>query len=253
MSMPGERSVPDEGTVAAGDGRPKFVDAPKRRRLPSMLITSDFLFIHVPRTGGRFLRRLCEEYLPPERMIRNALSPHTEYHVVADDFADLPMIAFVRNPWDWYVSWYHYLMQTTPERRRGPMWETALAGGGNTFRRAVTMACTGEGLEDVYTRETMRQRGIDHYSAAYWRRAGVGAEEGRVEIGHYERLGEDFLAFLERHNVPVPDGLSKALNTEPPVGATRRDEYRAYYDDELRDLVAEKARGLIADHGYSFE
>jgi hypothetical protein len=60
------------------------------------------------------------------------------------------------------------------------------------------------------------------------------------------------MAFLERHEVPVPDEMSKALADAPRVGATHREGYRSYYDDELRDLVAEKARGVIADHGYSF-
>lgn len=250
--MTDERSIADDGTVAAGGGPPKAVNSSPDDRQSTMLITRDFLLLHVPRTGGRFLRKLCHDHLPPERMIRNTLDPHTEYRVVAHDFAYLPMIAFVRNPWDWYVSWYHHRMQeAAPEWRRGPQWETAFGGGQNSFRQAVTMACTGEGL-DVWTRETMRERGIDHYSAMFWRRAGSGAEAGRVEIGRYESLGDDFLAFLERHGVPVPDGLLKALNTDPAIGASRRDDYRAYYDDALRDLVAEKARDLIADYGYTF-
>jgi hypothetical protein len=252
MNMAEETPKTADRTVAADDGRPKFADAITRPRLPSMLITSDFLFLHVPRTGGRFLRTLCYEHLPPERMIRNALSPHTGYDVVAHDFADLPMIAFVRNPWDWYVSWYHHLMQTTPEEQRGPQWESAFGRGRNSFKQAVTIACTGDGFGKVQTVETMRERNIDHFSAMFWRRAGIGAEAGRVEIGRYENLGGDFMAFLERHDVPVPAEMSKALADAPRVGATHREEYRSYYDDELRDLVAEKARGVIADHGYSF-
>jgi hypothetical protein len=178
MSMAEETPRAADGTVAADDGRPKFADAITRPRLPSMLITSDFLFLHVPRTGGRFLRTLCYEHLPPERMIRNALSPHTGYDVVAHDFADLPMIAFVRNPWDWYVSWYHHLMQTTPEEQRGPQWESAFGRGQNSFKQAVTIACTGDGFGNVQTLETMRERNIDHFSAMFWRRAGIGAEAG---------------------------------------------------------------------------
>ena len=252
MSMAEERSTPDEGTGAAGDGRPDSVDAPAAADLSSMLITTDFLFLHVPRTGGRFLRKVCHEHLPPERIIHNTVDPHAEYPVVAGDFPDLPMIAFVRNPWDWYVSWYHHRMQASPEWQRGPQWETAFGAGQNSFRQAVTMACTGDGLTNVYTEETMRRRGVDHYSAAFWRRAGCGAKKGRVEIGRYENLGDDFAAFLGRHDVPVSNGLVNALDTEPPIGASRRNDYHSYYDDELRDLVAEKARDLIADYGYTF-
>ena len=250
--MAEERPKTVKSTLAGDDGRPKFVDAHTPPRLPSMLITSDFLFLHVPRTGGRFLRTLCYEHLPPERMIRNALNPHTEYEVVAHDFADLPMIAFVRNPWDWYVSWYHHVMQTIPEEQQGPQWETAFGRGQNSFKEAVTIACTGEGFGKVQTLQTMRERNIDHFSAMFWRRAGIGVEAGRVEIGRYENLGGDFMAFLQRHGVRVPTEMAKALEEAPRVGATEREQYRSYYDDELRDLVGEKARSLIADHGYSF-
>jgi hypothetical protein len=36
------------------------------------------------------------------------------------------------------------------------------------------------------------------------------------------------------------------------VRATRRRAYRDYYDDELRELVGEKARAIIERYGYSF-
>jgi hypothetical protein len=230
-------------------------DLELRARLHSMLITRDFVFLHVPKTGGQFVRRLCHQYLPSERIILNSLNAHSPYEKVATEYPDLPMVAFVRNPWDWYASWYHFFIERPPPPdQAGALWRTVFGEGRNSFRDAVTIACTGEGMGAVRGRELMRERGIDYYSAVHWRIAGVGAEAGRVEMCRFESLGDDFVAFLERHGVPVPEGLYKALKTERAFGQSRRErDYRAYYDDELRDVVGAKAARLIADYGYSFE
>ena len=41
--------------------------------------------------------------------------------------------------------------------------------------------------------------------------------------------------------------------TLPNVNPTRRGDYRDYYDDELRDLVAERFAADIDAFGYRFE
>jgi hypothetical protein len=220
--------------------------------LPWMLITKHFLFLHVPRTGGQFIRGLCAQHLPREWVIRNSLGPHTPYREIAADFADLPMLCFVRNPWDWYVSWYHYLTQDEPEKRTGPMWRVGFGEGRKDFKQAVTSACTGRDFGNPRTGPVMAERGVDHYSAVFWNTAGEGVEAGRVEVGRFENLADDFLAFLDRHDVPIPEGLRRDLHDVPAFGASRRGPYRDYYDDELRDLVADRARALIAAFEYSF-
>jgi hypothetical protein len=217
-----------------------------------MLITVHFVFLHVPRTGGQFVRKTCLNHLPREWLIRNSLRSHTPYEQIVDEFGDLPMLAFVRNPWDWYVSWYHYLTQREQNPENGPMWVTAFDRGRNDFKTTVTNACTGRSFDNPRTAPIMEERGVDHYSALIESIVGSGVEEGRVTIGRYETLADDLEAFLERHGIPVGPAFLHALRAEPPYGASRRDRYQDYYDDELRDLVADGARALIAEHGYSF-
>jgi hypothetical protein len=98
----------------------------------------------------------------------------------------------------------------------------------------------------------MRELDCDHLSAVFARIAGTGVDAGRVEVGRFESLQEDFLAFLERHEVPFGPEFARAVRAEPPFGSSKRGPYRSYYDDETRDLVARKARRLIAAHGYEF-
>jgi hypothetical protein len=218
-----------------------------------MLITRYFVFLHVPKTGGEFIRKVCFDHLPREWLIRNALDTHTPYKHIAEEFADLPMFSLVRNPWDWYVSWYHFLTQTNPEQRAGgPMWITAFGSGGNAFRETVVNACTGQSFEHERTGPIVRELGVDHYSALHHLIAAQGIEAGRVEVGKFEALRQDFLDFLGRHDVPIERPFVAALRAEPPYGSSKRGPYQQYYDPELRDIVAEKADRIVTDYGYVF-
>jgi hypothetical protein len=43
-----------------------------------------------------------------------------------------------------------------------------------------------------------------------------GPVTGRIEVGRYERLRADFLAFLTRNAVPIPKEFATALVNAPP-------------------------------------
>jgi hypothetical protein len=45
------------------------------------------------------------------------------------------------------------------------------------------------------------------------------------------------------------EGLAKLAE---PVNRGEHNGYRDYYDDELRDLVGEKARRIVRTYGYEF-
>ena len=67
-----------------------------------MIVTDHFVYIHASRTGGTFLNKLILEHVPGARMIQY----HGHLKDLPERFSDRPVIGFVRNPWDWYVSMY---------------------------------------------------------------------------------------------------------------------------------------------------
>jgi hypothetical protein len=75
-----------------------------------VLITDRFVFVHVPKTGGDFIRRICLRHLPAEAIVAHQVAKHGPDTEIPAAYAALPRFALVRNPWDWHVSWYHYLM-----------------------------------------------------------------------------------------------------------------------------------------------
>jgi hypothetical protein len=204
-----------------------------------VLIAKDFVFVHVPKTGGTFIMKICQEHL--DCRIED---PHTPW----DRAPDLPIFSIVRNPWDWYVSWFHY------HSRRGgegdPLWEKLFDSGRRNFAETVKAHCNPPPGRPAFDRA--RKRGWDIYTTWFWRIAGRGTKEGRVEVGHFENLREDFIVFLERHSASTPD-LIEALRTAPAENSSQRGRrYQDYYDDELRDLVGQRARVIVEKFGYRF-
>jgi hypothetical protein len=213
---------------------------------------------------------MCQAHLPSEWEVRELPETHAYYRAIPEESADLPVVCFLRNPWDWYVSWYEFtkdfvLHRAKPRARRTNLWVTLFGEGTYDFRRVVTIACTrDEGNEGWEV--GMRAWGVDLYTASWWLMTGlppVRPQAGtrlaeffppgpEVQAAKYETFREDFTAFVERNEIPAPREFMDAIRNEAPRHASIRGPYREYYDDELRDLVGTKARHLIDQHGYDF-
>jgi len=178
-----------------------------------MLVTDHFVFVHMPKTGGGFLRAAIVQSMDAEHC-----GSHISYREVPAEYSALPAICFMRNPWDWYVSLWAF------QRREG----------------------SDETFSDLLSRAFARTP--DLYSLLFRRIGGIeGWRDGRVEVGRFEHLREDFVAFLDRHDIELPR-LREFVLTAEPINTSERDDYRSYYDDESRELVG---RSRLARH-YEF-
>jgi hypothetical protein len=216
-----------------------------------MVITKHFVVLHMPKTGGVFLEQVCDEHLPPGWVARHALHRHAPWEEVPEPYRDLPAFYAVRNPWDWYVSWFDHVHRGRRDfdyKEHKPFWQTAFAEGRNDFRQTIVNACTGH----VAHEQTPIPPGVDYYSARWNWIGGEGLACGQVEVGRFEWLRDDFLAFLDRHRVPVGETFRDAVARFEPVNVGERGPYRDYYDDETRALVGAKTRAIVERFGYEF-
>ena len=172
-----------------------------------MLATKDFVFIHVPKTGGEFIggaiKRTCE--------VQEA-GKHVPFRETPERFRDLPAICFVRNPWDWYVSWWHWARAHEGEQRDFP---------------ALLRHCFEEPK--------------DHYTRVFEAMAHDPEDDQRDRLMHqarFENLREDFVAFLDRHQIatrPCEKRSSPArrrthrgaVGTTAPTTTTKRGSWSA--------------------------
>jgi hypothetical protein len=228
-----------------------------------MLVTDDFVFVHIPKTGGSFVQTVLRDHLSVidhHEAIDHGAWSHAPYSSLPAQWRDLPAFCVVRNPWDWYVSWFHYQLERGPRRRpradgqdpwgKRAVWEGALRSGEADFKEAVTRACTGD--FDHPLTSVMREEGIDLYSARVKEIAGAGLERPNFTVLKFERgVRKQLLRFLRTHTaVPLP--LVAAIHHRPPTRVSEHRPYPYYYDDQLRDLVGEKAGWLCERFHYRF-
>jgi len=198
-----------------------------------------FVFIHVYKVAGTSMRqaleRFCEDKwkrraarllagkglyrpdLPPAHLTaleaRERLSPRV--------FDDYFTFAFVRNPWDWQVSLYHY-MRKTP----------------------------------YHHQHELAQRLKDFDAYIHWRveeevrlqKAFVTDAQGTVivdYVGRMEHLADDFGHVCRAVGLP-PIRL-------PHENRSGHRDYRDYYTDETREMVARAFAEDIDLFGYTFD
>jgi hypothetical protein len=215
-----------------------------------MLLSDDFVYLHMPKTGGGTIRSVLETVLP-KHYVRKGPHPHVHpgWRLIPADAADLPVFCHVRNPWDWYVSWYCY---ACPRKRPNPrkLWQSAF-GDQPDFHTFVRRACTGKLEHDRPEIADALRGGMDFYTARWLDLVG-GLDDERLCVGRFERLFEDLEAFMRSADAPVPDDFIARATEVEGVHLGRRGPYQDYYDDETRALVERSSSHFLERFGYRF-
>ena len=188
------------------------------------------IFVHIQKTGGASIESLLLRHDPAIAATahdgkRHLTAREIRALVPAETWRDSFKFAFVRNPWDRLVSWYHMCMQvTTPNpfslyvRQHAP-----------TFGDFITRTTTG-----IAARTTRNQ--VDYLT-------GDGGEVIVDFVGRYERLQADLDEVGGRLGIPA------AL---PHLNRSSHRDYREYYTDETRDIVAARFARDLAQFDYRF-
>lgn len=201
------------------------------------MITDRLLHVHVFRTGGFVFRDILRA-IPGLRIIDDVLHrPYGKMATMAQEELGYvpPAVAFVRNPWAWYVSMWRYtnLYRTPPH----------LAG----FKEYMKAIRDGAIQDPDYVRLS------DH-----WRTIGA---DGRQHRGHFENLHDEIVRILVEI---VPDLIDEEqirellAHTErhhpsEPWGVGPIAYYGGHYDEEVRKWVEQWDGELIERFGYRFE
>jgi hypothetical protein len=197
-----------------------------------------FIYIHVPRTAGRSIRRALRPYsdlkgahvavwarrlkvAPPLPSWQISLRDHATALQIrdaapADFFQTAFKFAIVRNPWDWHVSMHHFLKENP---------KTDVYGGGVLdFPKFVQSAAAHQCH--------CRQRRL------------VADEHGQLMVdflGRYESLERDF-EYVQR--VLGIRGRLRRRNR------SHHRDFRSYYTPRLWQIVARRCREDIRLFGY---
>jgi hypothetical protein len=215
-----------------------------------MFVSDCFVFLHVPKTGGTFVQKILARHLPMEQVNGR----HSSYRDLSEEQRALPVLCIVRNPWDWYVSWYHHNLAVGGEKSESwskrVIWEDLLASGQADFRSATARACRGGFRHPLAA--MMEDEGLDLYSALFKSIVGEALDHPRLTVLRFESLRAELLRFLVEH-VEVSAALRRGVLFQRPRRTSEHGPYAGYYDDELRQLVGEKTTWLRSSYPYEFE
>jgi hypothetical protein len=205
-----------------------------------------FIFIHVYRAAGQSISKALEPYsfvprrspltrVPVVRRLTKrqlyTLRWHNHGHIKARELkAALPpktfetffKFAFVRNPWDWQVSIYHYVLQR-PDHPDHKFFSKSFP----TFDDYLDWRVHSKGAE-LQTDYLLSESG-----------------ELLVDfVGRFETLAEDYDTVCKRVGID---------NHLPHINASRHRHFSHYYTPETRALVEEVYRPDIDLFGYEFD
>ena len=236
-----------------------------------MIVTDKFVFIHMHKTGGQSLSHIIHDCIPGAKPI----GYHYPCSMLPDEYSQLPVVGMVRNPWDWYVSWYAF--NTRPEINN-PLFFIVSDGFQADFRRTIKnlvnlcsdspesqnyrnalidiMPETLEGNAGVgLTQDTIRDMAsqeLGYYSWQFQRMHGD-IENEALHIGRFENLQPEFISIMKDLKVEEVDAMQAKFDSSPRMNASRHSHYSRYLDDELRELIAQKESLVIEKFDYEFE
>lgn len=231
-----------------------------------MIVTDKFAFVHLPRSGGTFVSEVIRKFFPSAHEIGYHL-PRT---LLPREYSHLPILGGVRNPWKFYVSWYHHVW---PRDAATPLisWvtENGKLGFEGAIRNALNLGSNNERLDALVemlpehvdyrkrnipniTKEAMRKvrdTGVGYYTFRFNHLFGNAND---VFVCRLETLRQDLVYFFEGINVAT-DELREYVLGSDKMNTAEYLHYSTYYSLELAELVSNRDRELIERFGYVFE
>ena len=247
-----------------------------------MLVTEKLVYIHIPKTAGHFAKYQIKRFA-------GKVLYEGEWHGPLDrlpkEFAHLPVVSFVRNPWDWYVSWFFHqkdigfvnpLVGAAAERgyvefapaMRFIMKSTRM---GTKENKLLLKYVNSEKYKKLIAAKELVEPGLADLNQAMvdslikekigmltWRYQFLLGDDSaqRCIVGRYENLSSDLLMIFSQLGVNLgePERLDvlggKAMNQ----GASRLNRrYQSVYDRALVNLVANRESTMIRKFKYEFE
>ena len=234
-----------------------------------MLATDKFVFLHFPHAGGTFVYEIIKKFFP----MATEIGYHLPRALIPKEYAHLPILGTVRNPWDFYVSWYHFqisnegyspsknaLFCCVSEDRSLDFVQTiqnALGLGVNEEKLNFLI----ESLPEEFDYNTRRIPNLTREQMRPIRGSGLGLYTFRfnqmfgqldeIYFCRVEFLEDELLQFFDKVGVANDELRSYVLGLDKQ-NTSDHHHYSAYYPPDLAQLVLARDNPLVERFGYVF-
>ena len=188
--------------------------------MPFVNTENNFAFVHVPKCGGRSIKKVFD------------FKKHDHFGICELDLkyldSNLFRFAFVRNPWDRFVSAYEYLKR----------------GGIPYYDRTKTIIIKKEYPE---FKDFVRAVDVWKHWVFFWHQFDFVSIDGLIAmdfIGRFEYLQSDFDDICDEINYPKVK--------LPHINKTKHAHYTEYYDDESIEIITCHYSKDICAFNYQF-
>lgn len=231
-----------------------------------MIVTDKFVFVHLPRSGGTFITDVIMRFFPSAHEI----GYHLPRFLLPVEYSHLPVLGAVRNPWEFYVSWYYHVWpRDAATTLISWVTENGAQGFEGSTRNALNLGVDSERLDTLIeklpeqvdfgkrnipniTKEAMRKvrgTGVGYYTFRFNHLFGNVDE---IFVCRLESLRQDLVRFFEGVGAASDELREYVLNSDKKNTAEHR-HYSTYYTSELAELVSLRDRQIVEKFGYSFD
>ncbi len=235
-----------------------------------MICSDKFTFIHLHKTAGQTLNDIIYDSQPSAK----AIGYHYPISKLPAKYKNVPVVGIVRNPWDWYLSWFTF---NSVGGIKNPLFNIVSNGKQADFKTTITnllnypndsqasarfRECHRRLLPDEFNQaqgsgftkacvDSMQSNSKGYYSLLVERM--FGSNYSRHTIFPFEDLANNFEATMHALGVTEATKMAAVLRSAKRRNTSNHSHYSHYYDDELRELVATKEVELINNYNYKFE
>jgi hypothetical protein len=232
-----------------------------------MLVTSNSIYLHTPKTGGMWMKYVLEPVTVQS----------IEHHILQEMPSHTNVFSFVRNPWDWYVSIYLFLIDGSEKFKKTypikpPLIQALPDQTFTSFVSALTRS-DKEFKKKAYhvykilkqikpAGETYLHQAIDpegvllsrwmEDSSSYYKIICDAYVKPAFRVGMYEHLRHHLKEMLTICNDDTDEVVKRLLFSDRINVTTNKQDYRQYYNDETERLVAMTSKDIIDQYGYKF-
>ena len=187
-----------------------------------------FIFVHIPKTGGTSIEKYILGNASVAKKQNNKHNTVTEYmNKTGKLFDKYFSFSFVRNPYDFLVSYYKFRMKMI----NGEFGRTERFMRKKYFKSNFKHWIMNNFYNDP--------RVITHLDFLSY------DSKLKVDfIGKFENLQEDFNIICDKIGIPQQE--------LPHINKTKHEHYTEYYDEETKQIVAEKYAKDSEYFGYKF-
>lgn len=229
-----------------------------------MLVTDRFVFLHLHKTAGTSFNSFIQTFFPKNEWI----GYHLPLHVLPVEWSHLPTLGMVRNPWEFYVSWYSFQMQ---KERSNPLFNVVSEGRtlnfNNTIRRLLTLCENHHLLNKVASQLPNHFTGGGMNVPAYAIAKMSGTNQGLYSFLHQWMYGgtplcptiiktENMLLelgqFFESIGVIFTNEMRENLEAGSALNRSRHQHYSTYYEADVVALVGLLDKTLIEQYDFRF-